>query len=833
MGGEDESGPQPGGASDFQAQRVKVYRLNNEGLWDDKGTGHVSVEYMEKAEAAGLIVISEEDRETLLIHKVSSENIYQQQGEETIISWTDPGIGSEIALSFQEAAGCRSVWDQITNVQRHANGSWRQSPTGAEVPEEPEHLLGPGGSSTDSNGRRFIVDEFESASVSPSGNLSFSISQNPIDVPAPELRNLPELAKILAGLSVFQRERVAAQMARPKYVRQLLDIFRMCEDLEDEESLHHLYVIVKGVIMLNSIALMEVLFAEDNVMDVVGALEYDKEASAPARHREWLSEKVVFKEVVPISDARLREKIHQTYRMGYVKDVILPRTLDDATFATLSSLMLFNNVEVVMALQSDSRFLPHLFYLIKQGPDTPSWAELVGFLQEMTGLAKNLQPNNRTSLFSTLTSLGLFQVLTTVLEKGGEELQLRAMDILLSSVQHDSRPLRDFLLQQQDHALLSLLVRPLREGGGGGLQEGALECLRYLLDPEGMTVNVERAEFLDAFYNKHMGALVGVLSETPKSSKSANGATQGPQAGVQGLILELLCFCVVHHGYRMKYFVLGNNLLPKVLKLLKRKERWLAVAAVRFMRTCLHLKDEFYNRYMVRENCIEPIVEAFLANGPRYNLLNSAVLEMFEFMRRESMRVLIAHTIERFWERLERVDYVDTFKALKLKHDQVLNQAFDRARGAGGSSPGGPEDASGNGHAQPDRARPKKDPRALDRDEEDYFREGDDDDDDSEVPSTVQGGPSQGRGPLSNGTAEHSSGLPRPLTPLVDYGDDDDDESDASGFLGHKRKSPSPSFSGKRSYLGPDSPRGLQISPLGPLKNSSSSSDKGGLWQSR
>ena len=41
-----------------------------------------------------------------------------------------------------------------------------------------------------------------------------------------------------------------------------------------------------------------------------------------------------------------RPKIHQTYRYGYIKDVILPRTLDDATFATISSLMLFNNVEV-------------------------------------------------------------------------------------------------------------------------------------------------------------------------------------------------------------------------------------------------------------------------------------------------------------------------------------------------------------------------------------------------------------------------------------------------------------------------------------------------------
>jgi len=28
-------------------QRVKVYRLNDDGKWDDKGTGRVSVEYLE------------------------------------------------------------------------------------------------------------------------------------------------------------------------------------------------------------------------------------------------------------------------------------------------------------------------------------------------------------------------------------------------------------------------------------------------------------------------------------------------------------------------------------------------------------------------------------------------------------------------------------------------------------------------------------------------------------------------------------------------------------------------------------------------------------------
>ena len=78
----------------------------------------------------------------------------------------------------------------------------------------------------------------------------------------------------------------------------------------------------------------------------VGALEYDPELPCQQRHREFLRERVVFREVVPIQDAALRAKIHQTYRLAYVKDVVLPRVLDDATFATFSSLILFNNVEV-------------------------------------------------------------------------------------------------------------------------------------------------------------------------------------------------------------------------------------------------------------------------------------------------------------------------------------------------------------------------------------------------------------------------------------------------------------------------------------------------------
>lgn len=61
----------------------------------------------------------------------------------------------------------------------------------------------------------------------------------------------------------------------------------------------------------------------------------------------------------------------------------------------------------------------------------------------------------------------------------------------------------------------------------------------------------------------------------------------------------------------------------------------------------------------------------FFENGDRYNLLNSAVLDIMDYVRKESLKMLVDHLVEHFGHRFEDVDYVDTLRALKLKYDQV------------------------------------------------------------------------------------------------------------------------------------------------------------------
>ena len=46
------------------------------------------------------------------------------------------------------------------------------------------------------------------------------------------------------------------------------------------------------------------------------------------------------------------------------------------------------------------------------------------------------------------------------------------------------------------------------------------------------------------------------------------------------------------------------------------------------------LQDESLNNYVAKRNLLKPIVDAFVANGDRCNLLNSAVLDLFEFIRK-------------------------------------------------------------------------------------------------------------------------------------------------------------------------------------------------------
>ena len=187
---------------------------------------------------------------------------------------------------------------------------------------------------------------------------------------------------------------------------------------------------------------------------------------------------------------------------------------------------------------------------------------------------------------------------------------------------------------------------------------------------------------------------------------------------------------------------------------------------------------------------------------PRDNLLNSACLELFEFIKRENVKPMITHVVENYREKLEYITYVDVFQELILRYDQMQGYNPEME----GTLFGQEEDSSTpavparmNGASQRWQGV-----REMDAAEEEYFNTSDDED---ELATVAKAKPHTLPSTITNGAS--------PLVkPLVDYPDDDSDENTEIRFTDFSSKTHSPSTLGKDTRS--PTPTNDHVSPSSP-----------------
>ncbi|KAG4959656.1 hypothetical protein JHK82_036373 [Glycine max] len=104
----------------------------------------------------------------------------------------------------------------------------------------------------------------------------------------------------------------------------------------------------------------------------------DPEVSHVKHHHKFLKEHVIFKEAIPFKNTTVLSKIHLTYRVGFLKDVVLARVLDEATVANLNSIIYANNAIVVSLLKDDNTFMQELFARLKSPTTSPESKKNMG-----------------------------------------------------------------------------------------------------------------------------------------------------------------------------------------------------------------------------------------------------------------------------------------------------------------------------------------------------------------------------------------------------------------------------------------------------------------------
>lgn len=144
-----------------------------------------------------------------------------------------------------------------------------------------------------------------------------------------------------------------------------------------------------------------------------------------------------------------------------------------------------------------------------------------------------------------------------------------------------------------------------------GIAVQLMGIVKILLEPENMLT--EKGDFLNFFYKYSVQTLVGKFMLSLFSLKDLlililaaplmlNTMGDRPQnedyqtAQLLGIVLDILSFCVEHHSYHIKNFLLQKDLLKRILVLMKSTHTFLVLGALRLLRKIIALKDEFYNR---------------------------------------------------------------------------------------------------------------------------------------------------------------------------------------------------------------------------------------------
>ena len=98
---------------------------------------------------------------------------------------------------------------------------------------------------------------------------------NPLVLPSADLKYLEDIEHAMRGaVSTPQgRDALSKFVISEDYIRKLIPLVGMAEDLEATEDLHHLCNIMKMLILLNDTQIIEHVVSDDVVDGVVGALE--------------------------------------------------------------------------------------------------------------------------------------------------------------------------------------------------------------------------------------------------------------------------------------------------------------------------------------------------------------------------------------------------------------------------------------------------------------------------------------------------------------------------------------------------------------------------------
>ena len=645
--------------------RVKLYHLNEQGQWDDFGIGYVFCALEQKNQNKQdtkeenypkLIMLNEDNYEEMfnLEIKKNSVDFHNQRG--IIITWKEGNDVSEdnIAISFQEKEGVIEIWNNIL-INQGKNPLDKNNILLSDNP--PETYLEVSIQNLPNLLRELGTDmnEFKIGSlVSFLKKSNYEFIQKLGELLKEEEKKLEEIKSSISTETNYTiipitntTENIKKHEENTKINKTEKNVINNPQTLLVEkqiynsrymENINYIFNIFKNLLLLGNKELLEVLLNDECYLITFGALEYDFDAFKIVPHRKYFKEVVKFKNPLNIEDEDILQKINLNIRLSYLRDTVLPRTIDNNTLKTINFMIQLNNNDIIQFFVEEEKYID---LLCKQMKDKNILIKKDAFslFSELINCCKDIY-QTKIIFFGNLFELGVFNVLSENLEEitninyinsinsdsisktEGLLIKEKIINIIIDIVINFLAILpNEFKILLNHTNLLKQLVNLMLYNDNFGIKYELGNIFKMLIE-----INYKEEESINDIdlYDDCFIPFLNYLKEPIEQNKKTEIST------TKQIILEIFIYLFYQNSFDTKFWLKQNELDKIIINLLEENNKIVNLYTIKLLKCIVDYTDIIICKKIFTKKLCDKLIQLFIDNIKNNNIIISCLLDFFE-----------------------------------------------------------------------------------------------------------------------------------------------------------------------------------------------------------
>ncbi len=642
--------------------RVKFYRLNDIGQWDDYGIGYVfcaSKINEEKEKIYKLIMISEINNEEMFSIELNKNNAEFNYQRSTIMTWRESdGEDDDSAISFQEKEGlieiintiylCEGKDLKLENLLEEVNGavnflevSVQNLPNLAKIinPEMSEMRFNDFIRDLKNSNYEFILKlgEILKDEEKKIENLKTSASSN-VDMEKNDENNNKD-NKIEEESDKKEINDNDEDIENNNYNQQLI-----YKNLP-MKNIHYIFNIFKNLILIGDKSLTEALLDDELYLITFGALEYDFETMKSIPHRKYFKNIVKFKNPLNIKNPEIIKKINQNLRLTYLRDTALSRLIEDNAVKTINSILQYNHNDIIQFFLNNSIYLEMLLDQLKS-EDLNIKKEACLFLSEIIECSKDVI-QTRSTFSEYLFEQGILNIIGKIIEdnllnnKNDNNLEIKekkefikitAVEIFIDVLTSIPIVILDYLKQENDHNFLKQLTNIMLYSDNFGIKYEICQIYKTLIETQ---LKEKSSDRMDLF-SEPFQIMLKYLNYPISPLNALNHQKKIEISSTKQIIVEILITWFSLMNFNKQFWIEENKLDVIISNLLEEIDKVINLYTIKLLKCLINYTDPFICNKILTEKLCNNLINLFQNNMKKQNIIISCMMDFFEALSKKN-----------------------------------------------------------------------------------------------------------------------------------------------------------------------------------------------------